>query len=169
MGWRHTERRNKVMTVKSAKTLRTLLLVVAVIAFFAGLAFSTRAAYERSHDPKKVTATVVKMKSGINEQSGRYCVELEFEIKNKNASVLQTVSFNTGVYDKSGNLLGTISSSFGEYNNYLSLKKGDSVTLKTTLEEIRLDNDEFFAKLYESKKSDLKFVCKAEYVQFENK
>ncbi len=154
--------------------LRSLIFIFAIIAFVSGTYRSIPAGRQRARNPEKIEATVVSKnvycEQDVSFNTTHYYIDLEYEVKNENPTAATSAQVETSVYDKSGELLGTVTSNLDLYGSSdgTNLKKGDKVTIKSTLEETRPEENAFFTILYNEDFSNLRFECKTTSAGFEN-
>ena len=150
------------MKVETARTIRTILLVLACIAFICGMIWSIGAAKDRASDTSNISISITNKDCYYNANespytNGCYHIDLTYSITNNTKVGWQYLNIVTYVYDRSGNSLGSIYSEFGvSYGQSdFHLGVGDTITKETGLEDNQ--PDEFFAALYQYDLSDLKF------------
>lgn len=161
------------MNVKTAKTIRIILLVIACIACIVGVTISQKAAKEAATDVSKINVQITDRDCYYNQNESPYtngCYHIDFTYKITNNTKVDWgyLKITTYVYDKSGKQLGTITSEFGSSygSSDLKLKVGETVTKSSGLKDNR-PND-FFAALYETPLSDLRFESEVTYGSYYN-
>ncbi len=156
------------MNLKTAKTIRKILLIVACVAFIAGVSMSQQAAKEAATDLSKISVKITDKECYYNQNetyyiNGCYHIDFTYEIKNKAKVDWRYLSITTYVYDNDGTSLGTITSEFGSHygDSDLRLKVGGTVIKKSGLKDNQ--PDKFFTTLYESDLSELRFESEVTY------
>lgn len=136
--------------MKYEKKICTILMITACVAFCFGFVKSI-------HNPDKVKIEIVQCESQSDDY--KYYVLMEYKITNLSNVTLTHVQLETMVYDIDGELLGTITSTFGSYNNNFRIKNGDSKVFDTSLEAlVKSDSiSDVFIELYNNGINDLSF------------
>ncbi len=152
--------------MKVMKRIRIILLIVAIIACIAGYPIAKDAEHEAATDVTKIDIQVVDKECYFDEDSGaymygKYVINLKLEFTNDTDVDWSYLNVSTRVFDKDGEQLGTITSSFGSSygDSDFLLEEDETITRKTSLSENKGYEDDFFVALYNSDLSDLVFEC----------
>ena len=155
------------MSVKVAKTIRIILLVIACIA---GVSMSQMTAKEAATDVSKINVQITGKNSYHKDNVGAYIygcnyVDFAYKITNNTKVDWGYLKITTYVYDKKGKSLGTITSEFGQSygSSDFKVKVGETVTKDSSIEENAYNPSDFFMKLYEYDFSDLEFKSEVTY------
>ena len=152
------------MTVKVAKTIRIILLVIAFFACIVGVEISQKAAKEAAIDVSKINIQITGKNSYHKDNVGTYMygcnyVDFTYNITNNTKVDWAYLEITTFVYDKNGESLGTIISEFGQSDgsSEFNVKVGETVTKDYSFEEDADNPSDFFMKLYEYDFSEFEF------------
>lgn len=149
------------MSIKTAKIIRIVLLVLASILLFVGISLSREFERMAASDVTRIKASVTNKKSYENS-NGDYCIDFDISVTNKAKVTWSYLNIIIHVFDKSHSELGTITSTLGNSSD-LNLKRGQTKHLTTTLTKRYLDDTSFVGKLYNSAFSD--FIFEVEVTQ----
>ena len=148
------------MNWKTAKKIRSILLVVAIITLVVGLYKTNDYKKVAAHDPDDIKIEIVSCESKYDDRN--YYVYMDFEIKNKTKETIDYIAVTTYFKDKNGKSIGTMSSEFGTPygNGALNLEKGDKVIESTYLDEYKTSThmDNMFVELYENGIEDMEIT-----------
>ena len=146
------------MNLKKAKTIRTLLLVIACITLMVGFFQSAAADKVRKHNPEKIDIEIAQIESKYD--SSKYYVVMDYEISNNTSVKLDYVKVITYVYDIDDRRLGTITSEFGNsYSNSINVQSGGSVIQSTSLSANQNSSSftDVFVELYNNGMTNARF------------
>lgn len=138
----------------------TVILVIASVVV-------GRDAYQSElHSPENVDIQIVEKTqqfepSAVYYINGRYIIELDYQIESEKLGV-EYIEMKVHVSDKKGNELGTVRATLSN----LEIEKGEKAIIKASWEENNLNENEFFAKLYDMNLEDLKFEYEIGSIQF---
>jgi len=151
------------MSIKTAKIIRIILLVIACHAAFYGVISSQNAAKKAATSLSKIEVQVVNLKRSHSNEL-KY-IDLTFRLTNKTKVEWGYLEVKTYVYDRNGKLLGTLTSKFGRsYGTsdfYLFAK--ESLTRDASIKENSFNSSEFFLSLYNTNFTDLRFEPEVTY------
>lgn len=158
------------MSVKTAKNIRIILMVIACVAVISGITNSQKAAKEAATDVSKINVQITNMNCYHKQNDGaytygRYYIDFTFKITNNTKVDWGYLKVTTYVYDKSGKALCTIKSEFGQSygSSDLKLKVGETVTTDSSIAENAYNPGDSFMRMYESNLSDLRFESEVTY------
>ncbi len=139
------------MNLKTAKIIRTLLLVVACIAFLVGLVQSNIAGTKRSHNPDKIKVEITSCESKYDNTY--YYVYTDFTIENNTSATLSYVEVVTYFKDQNGKIIGTMNSQLGSSygsGSGLNIAAGETGIKETYLSEYQSSSSysNLFIELY---------------------
>lgn len=163
------------MSIKVFKTIRIILLVVSCITLIAGIVLSKQADEEDRRDLSKIDIQVTEKRAYYSQpesvySSGKYHVELTFQIQNTGRSTWTSLSVTTVVYDKNGRNLGTINSTFdaGYGINQTSVSKlvSPGETVRWCTELVEAYPNDFMMELYEKDISAFRFESSITYGRY---
>lgn len=110
---------------------------------------------------------VWELKKTFPYVNGCYYIYYEFEITNQTEAAIDYIDVVTHVKNKSGEEIGTITSSFGGYySESMELEAGETVTVTVSLSEHQPEKDEFFSLLYKTSLDQLSFSFEIQSVGF---
>ena len=148
------------MNWKTAKKIRTILLVIACIAVVIGFNKAKIHGEKAAHDPDDIKMEIVACESKYDDRN--YYVYMDYEIKNKTKETVDYIAVTTYFKDKNGKSIGTMTSEFGTPygNGALNLSKGDKVIESTYLDEYKTSTNmsEMFVYLYENGIEDVEIT-----------
>lgn len=138
-----------------------------VILLIMSIVMGTAASNNKLHSPDQFTIEVTNKTQEFDENAsgylyGCYYIHLDYKITASNKIGATSMTIKTHVSDKSGNELGTITSSFDNMN----LDAGNSKTYQTYLQENQIDRNALFKSVYNAKFSDLVFTFEITSVWF---
>lgn len=157
------------MTVKKAKVIRIILLIIACVSFLYGLALSERADTERAHSVKKVLVQVQSKQVYYNAEergysNGAYHIVLSYSVQNDTEVPINSLELETYVYNNAGKQLGTVKTSFSDIN----LQPGHDTEIKADFADGVPVSDVFFIAFYENELSDFQIENKVLSVGFQD-
>ena len=149
------------MSIKALRIIRIILLGIAVIACAVGFNLSKTAAQKAATDVSKIDVEIIDKKGYVKSDysSKHYYIDFTFKITNRSGVEWASLDIKTEVFDKNGRSLGTITTPFGSTygSNALGLEVGETITKVSTIDVSQNNVDDFFAAMYESDLSDLRY------------
>lgn len=149
------------MSVKAFRIVRIALLAIAVIACIVGVVKSTNAAKKAATDVSRIEVEIIDKKGYVKSEysSKHYYIDFTFRITNHTGVEWAYLDIRTEVFDRNGRSLGTITTPFGSTysSNALGLEVGETITKVSTIDVNESRVDDFFAAMYESDLSDLRY------------
>ena len=142
--------------VKLRAILGTIMTVILAIVSISGGVKEVKA---KNHSPKQVTVELTELSSEQDGYYGYYYVYLKYNVSVKKYGI-DDMKIKTYVYDKNGNEITTVTTSFSNMN----LPEDSSKTITSELKSSGLSDS--FAKLYEGSLDTLEFKHEIEYIYF---
>lgn len=160
------------MNIKTAKKIQTILLVVTCLLFLWGFGTAVNKGEERAHNGEKIKIEMTQAipVSGENDYGNFiYRINMNYKITNNAKTEVDSINVTTTVKDKDGKLIIQFTNQFGGFGpTGLQLKKGESVTIDTYLEERDLISNADFTVFYESDFSELEIINEVTSARFDD-